>query len=188
LLPEATLREWLNRIVPSAAEELVQEAQQLEEADPAAAEVRYREALASAPDLAPATIGLARLLESQRRFDEARELIDQLERRGFLEPEAERVKSALAVEEVAAASGGVETARAAVLADPGNLSLKIPLAEALAADGQYADALELCLEVITADKTSSGIEAKEAMLNILNLTDDPELAAAYRRRLATALY
>ena len=46
LLPEEKLREWLGTILPSPAQELVAEGQMLEASDAAAAEGKYREALA----------------------------------------------------------------------------------------------------------------------------------------------
>ena len=89
----------------------------------------------------------------------------------------------------AEASGGIEEAQKAVEANPDDLSLHIPLADALAAAGQYQAALEVCLNVIHLDKTGAGVQAKETMLNILNLLDDDsDVASAYRRKLATALY
>lgn len=188
LLPEARLREWIERIVPSPAEELVQLGEQLEAEDVAAAESKYREALSLEPRLAPATIALARVLTTQQRFDEARELMATLEQRGFLEPAAERLKATLAVVSTAAASGGVAAARAAVESHPENLSLKLPLADALATAGQPAEALDLCLEVIRQDKVGVGVAAKDTMLNILNVIDDPTLASEYRRKLTSALY
>lgn len=188
-LPESQLRTWLERIVPSAADELVAEGNKLEPTDAAAAEARYREALTHSPEHAAAMIALARVLHTEGKSDESRELIGKLEARGFLEPEAERLKSLLDVEAVAQASGGIEEARQAADADPDNLALKIPLADALAAAGQYAEALDLCLSIIQQDKSGVGVEAKETMLKILNLLgSNSELASEYRRKLASALY
>ncbi|MGD9853569.1 MAG: thioredoxin [Planctomycetaceae bacterium] len=188
-LPEPQIRQWLDRIVPSAADELLKAGERLEPADAAGAEVKFREALSLVPDHTAAMIALARVLHTQQKSDESRELIARLEARGFLEPEAERLKSLLDVEAVAAASGGLDEARRAAEADPANLALKLPVADALAASGEYAQAMDLCLSVIQQDKACVGVQAKETMLNILNLLDPgSELAGDYRRKLATALY
>src|SRR5438876_7604816 len=45
LLSEAQIRAWLDRLLPTPAEQLVAEAARLEQSDPAAAEARYREAV-----------------------------------------------------------------------------------------------------------------------------------------------
>lgn len=188
LLPEPSIREWIDRLVPSPADELVREGEAIEATDPAAAEKKYREALELMPDSPAATLALARVLLHQHALDEAGELISRLEQRGFLEPEAQRIKALLEVETKATASGGVEAARAAVEADPDNPALRLPLAEALAAAGEHREALDLCLGVIRDDKSGAGVAAKEAMVNILSLVVDDELAGEYRRKLATALY
>jgi len=189
VLPEPQIREWLNRIVPSQVDELVAAGKVLEPTDSGGAEAKYREALRLSPDHTAAALALARVLHARGQSDESRELIAALEARGFLEPEAERLKAQLEVEAVAAATGGVEEARQAADADPQNLALKLPLADALAAAGQHAEALELCLRVIQQDKAGIGVEAKDTMLKILNLVEDhSELASEYRRKLASALY
>ncbi len=188
-LPEPQLREWLDRIVPSPTDELVSAGVALEPTDPAGAEAKFREALSLSSDHPAATLALARVLHTQGQLDDSRELITRLEARGFLEPEAERLKAQLEVESVAEASGGIEEARRAADAHPDDLALFLPLADALAADGQYADALDLCLNVIQQDKAGVGVQAKETMLNILNLLgSDAPLVAEYRRKLASALY
>ncbi|MCA9024359.1 MAG: thioredoxin [Planctomycetaceae bacterium] len=189
LLPEAQLRTWLERILPSPADELVRAAEKLEATDPSTAEAKLREALKLSPDLPFAKIALARMLHDRGESGEAKELIEALAKRGFLEPEAARLKSLLEVESVAEASGGIEEAQKAVEEHPDDLSLRIPLADALAAGGQYQAALEVCLNVIHLDKTGVGVQAKETMLNILNLLDaESDLVSVYRRKLATALY
>ncbi len=188
-LPEAQIREWLDRIVPSPTDELISAGVALEPTDAAAAEAKFREALTLSSDHPAAMLALARVLHAQGQLDESRELIGKLEARGFLEPEAERLKAQLEVETVAEASGGSEEARRAADAHPDDLGLRLPLADALAADGQYAEALDLCLSVIQQDKAGVGVLAKETMLNILSLLgNDSELASEYRHKLASALY
>ena len=95
VLPEASLRAWLDRIMPGPVEVLILEAKALEPTDVEAARAKYLEAVALAPTEPLAKIGLARLAMARGRLDEAHEIIDQLERRGYLEPEAETLKAQL---------------------------------------------------------------------------------------------
>ncbi|MBX3440223.1 MAG: thioredoxin [Planctomycetaceae bacterium] len=188
-LPEAEIRRWLEQILPSPADELIREGESLEATDAGGAEARYRAALDLQPDHPAATIGLARVLHALGKTGESQELVEKLAARGFLEPEAERLQSQLDIEAAASASGGLEHAQRAVERDPDNLSLKVSLADALAATGRYTDALDLCLSVVQQDKSGVGVVAKETMLKILTLIDgDSELAGDYRRKLASALY
>ena len=187
--PEPQIRQWLDRIVPSPAAALLLEAEGLEHQDMAAAEEKVRQALELDPASPAARSALARVALRSGRTDEAQRLIDELEQRGFLEPEAQRVKAELEVTAAAQASGGVEAARSAAAANPADLALQVSLAEALAASRQYREALDLCLEVIRRDKLGAGVQAKAAMLAILNVANDqPELVADYRRKMASALY
>jgi putative thioredoxin len=189
LLPETQLREWLKSLLPSAIEELIKRGEELEGSDPVSAEQCYREAAEADPTNDAIRIRLARVLLAQSRDEEARQIITDLESRGYLEPEAEQIKSQLDIRESAAETGGVEEARAAVEANPENLSLKIKLADALAVSRKFEEALDLCLEVIQADRDGVGQEAKTTMLKIFDLIGPSSaIVSTYRRKLATALY
>lgn len=189
LLPEDQLREWIDSFLPSPTEELLKQAQALEENDPAAAEAKYREASHLEPDVPAIQIDLARVLLAQNREEECRAIITKLEERGYLEPEAERIKSQLDLFAAAEEAGGVEEARKAAEASPDDLSLQLMLADALAVARKFEEAFEICLSLIERDKAGVGVEAKATMLKIFDmLGTSSELASTYRRRLATLLY
>lgn len=189
LLPEDQLRQWVNSLLPSATDELIQRGEELEADDPVSAEQCYREASQADPANDAIRIRLARVLLAQSRDEEARQMIADLETRGFLEPEAEQIKSQLDIREAAAETGGVDEARAAANANPDDLSLKIKLADTLAVARKFEEALDLCLEVIQADRDGIGQEAKTTMLKIFDLIgQNSAIVSTYRRKLATALY
>lgn len=189
VLPEAQLREWIGALLPSPADELVKQGQELERTQPAEAEAAYRQASELVPDNDAIRIHLARVLLAQNREDEVRRILNKLEERGFLEPEAERIKSELELRASAEEAGSLQDARRALEANPNDLSLKLKLAEALAGAGKYADALDQCLQIVQSDRSGVGVEAKETMLRIFDtLGGGSELVSEYRRKLATALY
>jgi putative thioredoxin len=189
LLPEPQIRAWLDRLLPSPAEMLVVAARALEATNPAAAEEHYREAMLLTPSLPAATIGLAALLLTQDRTDEARALVDQLEARGFLEPEAQRLKSQLALSLHGQSAGSLETCRTAAAAEPDNLELQLKLAESLAAAAQYEEALQVALALVESGRKQFVEPARKVMVDIFHLLPaDSELTTNYRRRLSTALY
>ena len=168
---------------------LLQEGQILEDSDLASAEIKYKEALGLEPANDVIKLRMAAVLAKQSRFDESAHIIEELEKRGFLEPEAEQIKSQLELQAAAEEAGGVEAARAALEADPENADLKIGLADALAISNKHEEALEICLSVIEQDKTGAGVEAKATMLRIFDiLGPQSALVSTYRRRLATLLY
>ncbi|QDU01401.1 Thioredoxin C-1 [Gimesia chilikensis] len=189
ILPEESLREWVTQLVPSPIDMLLQEGQILEETDPAAAEGKYREAAELDPKNDTIKLRLAAVLVKLSRFDECGQIIEELEARGFLEPEAEQIKSQLELQAAADEAGGVEEARKALEADPDKADLKIALADALAISNKHEEALEICLAIIAEDKTGAGVEAKATMLRIFDLLGPQSaLTSAYRRKLATLLY
>jgi putative thioredoxin len=188
-LPETALREWLQALLPSPAQQLVQQAAALEATDPAAAENLYRQACAADPLLSAAQIGLARTAAERGNLAEAEAVMAQLEARGFLEPEATRVKSRLHLLRAGgAAAPTIESARSAAAAAPHDPSAQLHLAEVLAGAGHVDEALEICLGLISRDRTGTRETAKTLMLDVINTLDDPDLASTYRRKLASALY
>lgn len=186
--PESVIRTWIDRLLPAPAEVIAAEAGRLERTDPRAAEAKYNTALMLDSDLPAAQLGLARIALEQGRFEDAQARIAGLERRGFLEPEAERVKAELILRSQASQAGSVESVRAALAANPNDKDLKFQLAEALAAAGQYQQALELCLDLVERDRKGIGEQARRTMIAIFQLLPpDSELIAEYQRQLSVAL-
>jgi putative thioredoxin len=186
--PESVIRTWIDRLLPTPAETLAGEARRLEQSDPKTAEEKYSAAVALDPGLTGAQTGLARIALEQGRLDEAQARILGLERQGFLEPEAEKVKAELTLRLQAGPVGSVEAARAALAANPDDLTLKLQLSEALAATHQYADALALCLELVERDRKGIGEKARQTMLAIFQLLPPgSELVSEYQRQLSLVL-
>ena len=189
LLPEEQLRTWLDRLQPTETEQLVAEAKALEASHRPAAEAAYRRALELEPDNATAMIALAQLLLSMDRVSESQELIERLNQRGFLEPEAEKLRSELALRTAADEVPDVAQCRSALAAEPANLELKWKLAQALIGARQYEEGLELCLELVQADRKGLGEQARQAMVDVFHLLGrESELTTTYQRRLSAALY
>ena len=190
LKQEGELREWLAGLLPSPAMEAWEKAQQHEaEGQLAEAEVCYRKAAELEPDAAEFRIAHARVLIELNRDLEAREIIDELEKRGYLEPEAELLKSQLEVRSQVEESGGVAEARRALEANPADLNLRLLLAEAVGADSRFEEACELLLDIVRQDRGGVGLKAKEVMVQLLTVMGaKSKLASEYRRRLATAFY
>jgi putative thioredoxin len=189
LLPENQIRSWIDRLLPSPAETLVTEARALEATDAPAAEAKYRQAAELAPNLAQAKIGLASTLLAAGRAEESRQVMAELESRGFLEPEAEKVKAQLDLLDRGEHAGSLADRRAAVAANPGDLEQQLKLAEALAAAGHYDEALQTALALIQADRKKFGEPARKIMVDIFHLLpDDSDLTSEYRRKMSTALY
>ena len=115
-------------------------------------------------------------------------LVEDLERRGYLEPDAERLKAELTLHGQHVGAEGVEAARASFAAHPDDFGRQFVLAEALAAAGEYPEALELCLDLVEKDRKGVGESARKTMIAIFQvLPGDSELVNDYRRRLSFVL-
>ena len=83
--------------------------------------------------------------------------------------------------------GDLETLQAAVAANPADLAAKIALAEALAAQAQYEQALETALAVVQSGKKEFVEPARKLMVDIFRLlarrlrVDHRRIAAGSRR-------
>ncbi len=182
-LPEPQARAWIDRLL-GAIGLLRAEAQ--EGSDPAAAEAGYRSYLAEQQENSRALIGLARTRLAQEDAAEAREILTILEERGYLEPEAERLKAAL---DLGQRSGlNLAACRAAAEKDPKDLSLQLRLAEALAGSQEYQEAFDICLQLVESDREATGEEARKLMLELFQVIDDSELVNDYRRKLSMLLF
>ena len=185
VLPEASLRAWLDGIMPTPAETLIIEARGLEDSDPALARVKFKEAVTLAPADHSAKIGLARVALALGDVDEARRVIEQLERRGFLEPEAETLKAHLTLH---GPGDDLDRLRSEAEADPHDKVRRLKLAEGLASAARYEEALDLALGLVEADRRGVGEPARKLMIAVFQLLPpDSPLASDYRRRLSVAL-
>ena len=190
IVPEPQLKEWLETFLPSPAVDAYNSALEQE----AAGELdKACQLLVEAVQLDPEApifqIALARVLLALDQDQECTELLDQLESRGFLEPEAQQIKNQLEMKSVVEDSGGITTARTALEADPDRSALKIKLAEALAVEKRYAEACDLLLEIVATDRTECRDQAKDVMVSVLaGMGPKSQLAGDYRRQLATAFY
>ncbi|GIW97777.1 MAG: thioredoxin [Pirellulaceae bacterium] len=183
-VPEATLRQWIDR---QLTEVKLRQCEALIEEDPQQAEARLRELLQQSPQVSRAKSLLLVALHRQGRTEEVRTLLTELEQRGFLEPEVERVKVELQLQENAAID--VEALEQAVAAHPEDFEARLQLAQGLAARQEYRRALELLLEAVEQDRQGTGELARQRMVELFRvLGDDDELTREFRRRLSLALY
>lgn len=183
-MPEAEIRQWLDKMRPMM--EFVAARQRIAD-DPADAERRLKKLLDEAPDHEQAMIVLAELFLGQDRDDECRQMLEKLEERGFLEPEAERIKAALDLK--GKADTDVAAVRQAAEQAPEDLQKQLDLAEALLGHQDYAEAFDICLALVERDRHGAGERARELMVEAFRvLPEDSELTGEYRRRLSMLLF
>jgi putative thioredoxin len=183
LMPEESLREWMRRTVHDVRLEL---ARNLEQENADAAINAYESLVTEYPEEAKAKIGLGRIYLAQGNLDECKVIIDRLETRGFLETEAQRLKSewtlqSLPQADLVALRAAAERSR--------DFTARLALAKALAGSGEHEESLAICLAIIQEDRRGAGEEARLWMIEVFRaLPPNSEILREYRRKLASALY
>lgn len=169
-IPETAIREFLRAQVPSTADVLAAEGENLLAAGRIAeAEVKFDEALVSEPGHRLASVGVAQVAAARGDVDTARRLLEPLRP----DPAAERLLAALQIAEWGSGDGS---------------GGRLAEAEAAAAQGRFADALEGLLSLVR-EGGEERDAAREAMVKIFSvLGDEDPLTGQYRPKLAAALF
>lgn len=184
VLPEPALREWLEKCFQAVS---IFEAKRCMAADPAKAESQLRELLESGGGGDQAKVALLQVLKEKGDLEACKQLLDELEKRGFLEPECEKIRSELGL--LQHANDDLEKIRQQAQQNPDDLAVQFGLAESLAGAQHYEEAFEICLKLVERDRANLGEQARELMVNVFRvLGDDSELTQQYRRKLSMALY
>ena len=189
-LPEGAVREWLDKLVPSPAEELRQQAQMKHGAGDVAGALQL---LAQASELDPdnewVRVDAAEIMLARGELDEARRLLSSL-RKDEVAKDA-RTMQLLAQIKLAEMNVGGEnegTLAATVEADANNLDARMKLANLLIASGRYEEGMDQLLEVVRRDRGFQDDIGRKTLLDVFNLLGGQgELVSKYRRLLATAL-
>jgi putative thioredoxin len=187
-LPEASVRQFIDSICPSEADELF-EAAESESPDKAAErEAFYRRALGIDVNHQGAMLGLAEILVARGDTGEAEPLVAKLVPGGPFAERIEKVASKLKLSEWTASESEKELrTRIAANEDPGPSRLE--LGKLLASEKRYPEALEVLFEAAQSSPELAQGEAKELMVEIFHVIGvRSPLADDYRAKLARLLY
>ena len=189
-LPEGQVRAWLDKIIPSPADELRQKAQQRWAAGDGEGALQLLE---QASQLDPANewvrVDSAEILLVQGKAEEARALLESL--RDFDILKDARVLQLQAQARLSQAAAGADEAalRTAIAADGNDLEARLKLANLLVAANRPAEGMDELLEIVRRDRTFQDDIGRRTLLDVFNLLGGSgELVAAYRRKLSSALY
>ena len=189
LLPEAQLKEFLDRIRPSEADQVVRQAGAAEPGDTAEAEALYRRALEIDPRHDGAILGLARLLIAGGQDDAAQELLERIQVGSAQAEEVDRLGTLLFLRRAGRDFGDVDSAGRRVENDPDNAGYRYELGCVLAANGRYPEALDLLLSAAKRDRKLAAAKVREVMVKIFQVVGvRSPLADEYRDKLSRLLY
>lgn len=182
-VPEDALREWLDGIMPTEIDLMVDQARTARiEGDDTAAEHIFRQVLDQRPNHTEAGTSLASMLIDRGDTDEALIVL------GRVDPDSEVERLQAAARLKAASNDDVSELEALVDADLEDDPARLNLAKALAARSEYEPALDNLLAIVRR-KGETKDEARKAMVDIFGvLGDEHPLTVSYRRQLASALF
>ena len=187
-LPEAAVREFLSRFLPSAVEKQAQRAAQLEqEGKGSEAKCLYQEILDADSNHAKALLGLGRLLMADGNDQAALAQLDKISPVADERKDADRLIARIKLGE----SGAQDEAalRAKVESEPNNLAARFELAQALAGMEKYEEALTEFFTIVKTDRGFQDDGARKAMVQIFEvLGSDHPLTDRFRSELASVLF
>lgn len=186
--PESVIRQFLDRILPDEADTLAKEGDALvDSGEDASAEATFRRALEVRPRHARASLGLARLLATSERQDEAATLLESVTADGPVGQEIERLSATLRMDQEE--SGDEAELRRQFESDPPDLAAGLHLGRLLASSGRHEEALAVFLEGVRRDREFDDAAARKAMLDLFTVLgrDDP-LVDEYQRKLSQVMF
>jgi putative thioredoxin len=189
-LPEGQVREWLDRIIPSPAEELRRAAhQQAAAGDIEGALQTLAEATALDPDDELVRVDAAELLLAKGDAEDAQRLLDTLQDVDILkDARVLQLKAQVRLAEMREEGESDTMLAAAVKANENDLEARLKLANVLIAANRPAEGMDQLLEIVRRDRKFRDDIGRKTLLDVFNLLGGQgELVAAYRRKLAALL-
>jgi len=183
-LPEGEVRAFLDRLIPSPADELRQQAAAARVAGDISGALKL---LAEASKIDPGHVGVrldaAEIMLDLNEADEARRLIGSVP--DDADPRVPALKARLQFMGAAGEDEAVLTAR--VAANENDLEARLKLANLLVAAGQYEAGMDQLLEIVRRDRGFEDDIGRKTLLSVFNLLGGGERVSRYRRLLASAL-
>ncbi len=194
VLPDSGVREFLARVMPSPAADLLADARALlKRGDAMGALSRLDQAFALDPHGEEGLLLRAEALLALGRSDQASVILAELEspQRARAQPVGDERTLAALKARVALAAGGrsdLAALTAAAAKSPVDCAAKLAYADALAATGDYEPALSELLAIVATDRSFDDDVGRRRMLTIFEaLGSDNDLVRRYRRELASAI-
>jgi putative thioredoxin len=189
-LPKPAIRPFLQRLIPTKADELAEQGAAFERDQQWNDALRaYRDALAQDPKHARAAMGELRVLVQLNRWDEARSAYDRLPGSMQVQAEVTTLKTRMDLAAVSTGGPSIADLEAVVSGNPGDLDTRFQLAAQYAADQRYRDALDAYVAILGKDRHFKDGAARKMMLQIFEVIGmRSPIAEEYREKLAGLIY
>lgn len=187
-LPEPQVRAWLMPLLPSVADRLAEQGDELAAAGHFnAAEDVYREALTKQAVHAASAVGLARILAERGELGEAEAL--RILSSYPNDQRANQLRGEIGLRKASSGVGDQQALEARLAADPKDAAAHYELGMAQAAAADYEPALNHLLSLVRLDRSYKDDAGRKAMLDLFSLLgDDSPLTQSYRKQLSYLLF
>ncbi len=183
-LPESEIRSFIDRLLPSPAENMRAQAAELRFAGDMPGALQQ---LAEASRLDPEHVGIrldaTEIMLDLGEADEARRLIGTLP--DDADPRVPKMRARLQFMGEAGEDEAVLSTR--VAANENDLDARLKLANLYVAAGQYETGMDQLLEIVHRDRSFGDDIGRKTLLSVFDLLGGGELLSQYRRKLASAL-
>lgn len=187
-LPEGQVRQFIDRLIPSPADGLRQQAAALvAEGNPAQALKLLGEASQLDPKNEWVRVDAAAIMLNAGEMEEARRLLASLSPATAQESAVQELLARLAFADKAKDLPEAGTLSQRIAANENDLDARLQLANLLIAQQQYEPALAQLLEIVQRDKSYADEAGRKTMLSLFQMLGNSELVSRYRRLLASAL-
>ncbi len=188
-LPEDQVRQFINKHLGQAKESPLQKAlQTYQQGDAESALQQMQQVLLDEPDNPMVRIEFANMLMREKRFDDARDLLNSLSASDKQNPTAVALFTQLEAIDAVKDAPDIDALLARIEQDPADCEAREQLSAHYKLRGDYAAAIDQLLEIVKRDRGYGDDAGRKALLKIFDiLGTDHELVSEYRRKLARVL-
>ncbi|MEJ2141000.1 MAG: thioredoxin [Gammaproteobacteria bacterium] len=189
VIPDTEIRAKLDQHITRESDNKIEQAIALyEQGETDQAIVMIQQLILDEPDNHPARIEFARLLVSENRFDDARQLIDSLPADEKNKPEVRGLVAQIEMSNTLKDAPSVDELRQRLAKDESDSDARYLLGNQLIALGDYENAMEQFLQLMIRDREFNDDAGRKSLLQVFDmLGGSGELVTKYRRKMANAL-
>ena len=188
-IPEAQIREFINKHLNSSEDSPLQQAiAAYQQGEPESALEKMQEILLAEPANPMVRIEFANMLMREKRFDDARDLLNSLSADDKNNPTALALFGQFESIDAVVDAPDIESLLLTVEQEPANCLAREQLSAHYKLRGDYAAAMEQLLEIVRRDRNYNDDAGRTGLLKIFEmLGHQHELVGQYRRKLAQVL-